>query len=284
MSKETQTNEVPSDQKSNHVTRRGFLERLKSGTYTAVSMLIAFPAVKGWFSHAEEMKGNEEKQEKQAAQPNIANNVAALSVAGIDLLPVLLDLKTLVQKRTDQRHQLPDGTELRNLGVIHTLGTFRKNRESYEQIVQEADVIFLEDFDKYGKEWEALAQKYGKTVVRIEKVSEDKALLAVMAQFSSIGLHSLNLAKSQELRTIATAGSWLRRAVCAVMMGTQLSKEAISPLIDLSFVVDARTVKMLENALVQANQWKGKKIVIVSGDSHAKGIEYYLQHPKVFET
>jgi hypothetical protein len=202
----------------------------------------------------------------------------------------------------DETVVLPGGQEIRNLGVLHSEEHFAYSRDHIEKAIREADVVLLEGpvagigFRRsYFSERAEYALAHGKEVYDIDTFDRVKLMTGwnewrkFAAVFGGVGL---GLEATRQAGEDWNKAGMLRRtamrilgyfgALTAFPSSTSTVSEAIAPksypAADVGFVTDARTVFMIDNAIEIAKAHPGAKILVMSGDLHAKGFSYYLSN------
>ncbi len=212
--------------------------------------------------------------------------------------------------RTSLFSTFPNQSRLHNVGVTHA-GAFLEPAALKEMaaIVKAADIILMETElvmnsdrhilikDSYFGTWREMALKAGKELYDID-VKQPKAIerlnfAAPLTAAICLGLlnaHKLlkrlpemNLSLRKFIRTLGWSAAAISPFASPQFMATVASSRSY-PVTDLSYVIDARTVFMYKHIKEISSKNPGKKLLVVSGDLHARGFEYYREHPKVFQT
>lgn len=203
---------------------------------------------------------------------------------------------------TDVTHPLKNGGSVRNLGLRHSLGDLSIDQKHLAAAIDEADVVLLEggqgDDEDYFSKLRNYAAKKGKTVYDIDNKRQflmemqNELSVGVPALIGAVGaVDDFKWGEKPEMQ-ITRKGSrrnFLRGVAAAsalahlpVYIPDDGMKEYTPN--QISYVVDGRTVKMLRHLREIIPEYPGKKILVMTGNTHALGIEYYNQHQDEFAT
>lgn len=203
---------------------------------------------------------------------------------------------------TDVTHELKDGGSLRNIGVRHTSEDMKIDKEFLEKAIDGAEVVLLEGGEREENFFRLLrdyAESKGKIVYDIDH--HRRQLLETQYQMSLMvpaGIGAINgiddfANHDEQADTLMTRqGSrrnFLRGAAAAAgllhlptYIGSGKGGTEPYPSHRVSYVIDGRTVKMVTNLKEIEREYSGKKIVSITGYTHADGIEYYNKHPELY--
>lgn len=198
---------------------------------------------------------------------------------------------------------LPNHTKLCSVGVLHLEGHLDRS-DDLQRMIALHDVIAMESesvFDapkhirlpsNYFARLRCTALEENKILYDIDvnspvRVDNLEWGTAGVALASGLALHAgmvydrLNIKSFSKRAFIRTIG-WLATAtsLCPPQAVFQ-HRGKDYPSLDLSFCLDGRTVLMLANTLDIAEKYPGKSILMISGDLHAKGVEYYMERPRL---
>ncbi len=192
-----------------------------------------------------------------------------------------------------------------NIGVSHDSDLLPVHLEKtfLGQAIQEADIVLLEHprGDYFGL-LKTYAEKLGKQVVNIDTDSSIRQGMSIIASlwagfravqqldidFVGIGLseeEKYDLRKEWITYLLKTFGISELGIFPPTLLGSILKNRAEDPdnqrgtydaKHDISFTGDGRTVFMVLDTLKVMKENPNKKIVVVTGDVHATGINYYL--------
>lgn len=198
---------------------------------------------------------------------------------------------------TNREHSIDDSF-YRNIWVAHTKEDFDKNQSTILGAIDSSDIILLEwhkgnapYFDQLAK----LCAKRGKEVYFIDDQNSINLTVAILCTFlgtifacKSIlnhkELQTVDWLKIQSRRNFLVAMLWMNSLVATypVMYG-QAMNLPYRWQYDVSYVIDARTVIMLENIFTLIKQYKGKRILSITGNTHAQGFEHYMENQDDFD-
>jgi hypothetical protein len=206
---------------------------------------------------------------------------------------------------TDMSHNFGNSASLRNVGVHHTGVHLAHGFSELKARISTADIVALESEiapdsfehirgrDKFFSRLreEALNQHkilYDIDVKKPWRIDQMEKTSARAAGIAAVGLALTGLQpKFREntvslrrfLRTIGWIGVLtVYPPVHQVYWGNSY------PATDVSFSADGRTVLMLSHLLALAKEYPGKRLLVISGNGHAIGVEFYLRHPVIFRT
>ncbi len=198
-------------------------------------------------------------------------------------------------KRTYVEHQIQgNGSSLHNVGVLHSKEGFLNDENGIYRAIDQADIVLLESGPEYFTEIQRFVESRGK---KAEYVDYPIDVTAAVAYFSTFLVAQLALfphgyknvsIPNEVLRKLlvvpAYKFSFFALFADVIRLNVKVNKLEVEQL--TSFVTDGRTVRMLASALdiAQNPENKGKKIAIITGDTHAQGFEAYLKNQKLFNT
>ena len=196
-------------------------------------------------------------------------------------------------------HHLPSNVRLFNLGILHPTYGDDVDISSVRPYLKRSDIILLESEQVLNSVNQMLLPRGCFACLRREALNDKKEVYNIDVKCTAtnhvyecetaraslvagIGLALTSFEKLRKsamtLRTFLRVLGWSAAAVSIASPQYILSPEA-----DLSFTQDGRTVLMLRNVLDIAKNNPGKTITVIAGDAHAKGFEFYLGHPKLFD-
>lgn len=194
---------------------------------------------------------------------------------------------------------LSNGTTVRNLGVAHVEEEFRFSGDHIEQAIRDTDVVFLEgpivsyDAPGYFRSRAEYALDQGKIVYDIDAYKFIQLSIDIQSGaknlFAFTGGLALGVEAAGTMADVIKDGGLLRRTFFrgigyyGALTMLPSSSYAVSQVVhpdgypapDVSFVVDARTILMLDHMTHIAEKHPGKKLLVISGDMHARGYNYY---------
>jgi hypothetical protein len=199
---------------------------------------------------------------------------------------------------TDSAHSLLSST-FRNIGVLHTDAHYARDKEFLSSAIREADIILVESgpyFDRLREE----ASSLGKETVGIDYYNRYKMWRSLnnspwiaaaaggwLGLDYAINYFSENTDLTPKIRQgVARLVGYVSANAAVPSPQTTANFEFAPdryPVEDMSFMIDARTVKMLHHIQQVASANEGKKILAITGDMHAKGIDIYLEQPALFK-
>jgi len=200
--------------------------------------------------------------------------------------------------------ELVTGVSFHNLGVYHTSLHFMRERRTVLGAMRRADVVLLEGFtgQSYFDNLATLAHEDNKIVVRLEgglSRIPDLALtanpLVVTGTLCANLIHlmrRLGPTRDQPPEKAPTEQPSLRRAlftVCSYLLSEafrvyQVPSELKNyPSDDWSYIMDGRTVLMLDEIRKIATCNPDLSIVAITGESHARGFSFYTACPENME-
>lgn len=200
---------------------------------------------------------------------------------------------------TDVTHTPEGGGTIRNLGVRHTDADLRIDGKHIAEAINAADVVLMEGGqhdDNYFGKLRTYAAKKGKAVYDIDNKrqflieAQHELSLSIPACIGAVGAGDDFKWDGKPEMQITRKGNRRNflRGVAAVSLAAHLPTYVPNdgaeqyPSHQVSYIVDGRTVKMLKHVREIIPQYRGKNILIITGNTHAMGFEYYAKHRKEF--
>lgn len=206
---------------------------------------------------------------------------------------------------TDLRHTFEDGTILRNIGVSHSHATLNKHGSFFANAIKDADIICLEGIEKMDNNFFQILTEYannqGKTAILIDSRGRPQlyltygfiiagCALGTIAAFNRIFRRDKELQKPLLRRTMIRSWAWISAYVSFPSLLPEIAARVLNvkssnqrnPL-DIGYVTDGGSVKMLSNLYKVIKENPGSNILSVTGDFHARDIEYYLKAQTEFK-
>lgn len=266
-----------------------------------------------YFSSDAERSAAEKSKEQQ---PKKVDRRVAMAELGVMMAPFAMYMRSIFggtsKERpetnehydlTDAGHPLQNGKgSYRNLGIYHTQEALERDQKHIAAAIDEADIVLLEggqDSDEvnYFSQLRDYAKKKGKTIYDID----DKRMgLIEVQQGLAIGIpgaigvagavDDLKWADKPDMQ-ITRKGSRRNflRGIAAVGAAAYIPTHVPTgdakqyPAYDITYIADGRTVKMLTSVHEIAALNPDKKIVSITGNMHALGIEHYLAHDDQYQ-
>ena len=203
---------------------------------------------------------------------------------------------------TDLMIHSPYG-ELRNLGVQHLVAFFNQRKDHLSKRISEADIVLVESLGTGKKEDGKFFDLFREECLRLKKRIIGIDMSGDVTNPRYIGLLAMNilsLSAGFRLKTdlqkskVGATINKTRRAVLRLIGWTGATFGASTPAaafaeigvlsssIDMGYTNDARTVFMLDDLLRAQRENPGAKILIMTGDAHAQGIQHYLSSADKF--
>ncbi len=197
-------------------------------------------------------------------------------------------------KREEKENVLHLNPSYQNIWVSHTDEAFDEDKEFLFQAIRRADIILLERGEQYFKKLEKYAKSQGKKVIYIDNPSIINVWVSLACSVAPVFIAWKNIKNHKELKKLSWIFKQTRRNIMALIIGLNWyiftypflygvfqGKKYIAN--DLGYITDARTIFMLQNILDIARKESGKNLLSITGDAHAKWIEYYLYNNDEFE-
>lgn len=188
----------------------------------------------------------------------------------------------------------PNRAILHNIGVCHTVKDFEKEWEVVLSGIDNSEIVLLEYGDAYFPELEWYSLTREKETICIDPVKNYYVKRVLYTGETATGfMHVYNLTQFRDLLNPVERKMWMIRAALA-WVGEALFGMNISSMLkkkfkdkytwpDMSLITDGRTVAMTRDVLRLVEENPGKRIAVITGNNHARGIEFYLQHPEIFK-
>lgn len=283
------------------ITRRGLL---RLGVLAGIAYLSPF----GPPAENQNLPPQSHHQKPTTIHPALTEAKSIATSIGINIinapeniLDTIVPNQTSPYPLTNTSHLLENTSRYQNLGVAHTPASLQEYKYNILDAMRQTDIVCLEwespkiPLDKqYFRQLHCLAEGNGKVAKWIDHHSDDGIVLyQQIAESISKTLSTFNILFHRELHTSRTSRAWWQKTGLSFLIGTlrpvprssiltmALAPKAYNP-IDFSYISDARTVQML--ALIQqtAREHPDKRLLSITGDWHAHGIDFYLKHPKWF--
>jgi len=206
---------------------------------------------------------------------------------------------------TNEVHRV-NGSVFQNVGVRHSAEDLERARGVILSAINSADIVLLEHLadpfrekdclwaGDYFSELAAYAIRSGKEAFFIDPIKEKAiaAAIIVPAMITTPVILGANAFLYKDSVDPERKRGWTRRAVLACCCEAFVGFTASAVLMraegdgyswyDFSLATDGRTLAMLRNTLRVIEDNPGKRFMVLSGDYHARGIEYYLANPEIF--
>lgn len=197
-------------------------------------------------------------------------------------------------------HRTPAKAAYRNIGVIHNEEMGHTHHDFLRDAIDQNDLLLLEQGTPassadYFDRLQNYALLHGKRAFTVDADRRDLTAF-LYGQPGATGILTMCgvLYCSERIGKKPNASSIYRitrRAFHALGLGNLLSYFGLfrehqrqdsweHPAEDGSYIADARTVAMLESIEELRRRFPMEQLVSITGDAHAKGIEYYLANPE----
>ncbi len=268
--------------------RRRFLKYLGIGAYFYARLFLRYPLWVGSFELTKAFK----RQIKERGVPYDASEKT--NIEGLDW------------KNFKGYRSFLFGDRVLNLGVIHARSLLSEYMPFFRKAVQENDIVALEGEEGrfFFQEIGEMVLGRGKKLVYIDTGRSFSQTLGITMQIITLA-YSLDIFfdffnKEKREKWLEDTRSSLKESLKrdaellgvsqfnivppSLLTSTYVSDKSQYPLrFDISYTGDARTVFMLANLKRLAKSNPDKKIVVITGEAHARGFDFYLQHPHLFE-
>ena len=200
--------------------------------------------------------------------------------------------------------QLRGGTILAITGVIHIEPMLASERARIKEAVRQAHIVCMESEHNdprhhrrsdsgYFHIMREIVREERKELYDVDVVSNiwiPTKLAPILAGAAGLHLYAIDpfarkvLDRAMPLRGLLRTLGWvgLATGICAPQELPAVLSDR-SPTFGTSFIIDGRTVLMLQRTLEIAAANPGKRVLLLSGNGHAEGFDFYLRNPGYFQ-